>query len=302
MRLQWDMQSDAIVPAIHARLAGALGLAAEAYVALTVDDVALGWIDDARAARLADFDGVFEVRDRVVSFRLDVASLEARTEALDAVARALSAQGLLSPWRNERYAVAPAFGQPPLFFLERAAARYFGVRTYAAHINGLVRQATRDAMWIARRSTRKAIDPGMLDNLVGGGIAAGMSVHATCIKEAWEEAGITAAIARQVQAAGAVHICRTQPDGLQRETIFVNDLWLDVDFAPENKDGEVQAFRLVPMADVVQLIVSDERGDALTADASLVIVDCLMRHGALLPDAAEYLALEALRHPALDPA
>jgi 8-oxo-dGTP pyrophosphatase MutT (NUDIX family) len=294
------VRSDAIVPAIRARLAAALALAPGPYVAFRVSDVTVGWIDARRAERLAAFDGVFDLAERRIVFRQGIDDADARTEALDAVARVLSAEGLLSAWREERYAVAAAFADAPLFLLERAAARYFGIRTYAAHINGLVRQDARDAMWIARRSARKAIDPGMLDNMVGGGIAAGAGVQATCIKEAWEEAGVTAAIARQIQAAGAIHICRTQPDGLQRETIFVNDLWLDADFAPANKDGEVQAFRLVPLQDAVQLVVSDKREDAVTADASLVIVDCLMRHGALLPDARGYLALEALRHPPLD--
>ena len=48
----------------------------------------------------------------------------------------------------------------PVFELERAAARYFGVHTYAAHVNGLVRGERRRRMWLARRSATKAIDPG----------------------------------------------------------------------------------------------------------------------------------------------
>ncbi len=43
-------------------------------------------------------------------------------------------------------------------------------------------------MWIARRSPTKPIDPGMLDNLVGGGLAAGLTVAQTLVKEGWEEA------------------------------------------------------------------------------------------------------------------
>jgi len=38
------------------------------------------------------------------------------------------------------------------------------------------------------------IDPGMLDNLVGGGIAAGATVIDTVVREAWEEAGIRAEV------------------------------------------------------------------------------------------------------------
>ena len=145
-----------------------------------------------------------------------------------------------TPWR-------PQFGAPPWFELERAAARYFGIHTYAAHVNGLVRRDGEIAMWIARRSATKSIDPGMLDNLVAGGIAAGQSVASTVVKEAWEEAGIAAALAARAQPAGTVHICREQPDGLQRETIFVHDLWLPADFVPAGQDGEVVGHRLVSL-------------------------------------------------------
>ena len=49
--------------------------------------------------------------------------------------------------------------------LNRAsAARYFGVQTYAAHVNGLVRRGDDVEMWIARRSPTKSIDPGRLES------------------------------------------------------------------------------------------------------------------------------------------
>ena len=121
------------------------------------------------------------------------------TAALDRVARALAAEGRLTAWRDERYAVVPSFGAPPLFLLERAAARYFGVHTYAVHVNGLVRRDEDVGTWIARRSPTKAIDPGLLDNLVGGGIAAGQEIATTVVKEAWEEAGIAESLARQAR-------------------------------------------------------------------------------------------------------
>jgi hypothetical protein len=46
---------------------------------------------------------------------------------------------------------------------------------------------------------------------------------------------------------GAVEICRMQPDGLQRETIFVHDLWLPAESTPAGQDGEVVAHRLVTL-------------------------------------------------------
>jgi 8-oxo-dGTP pyrophosphatase MutT (NUDIX family) len=152
-------------------------------------------------------------------------------------------------------------------------------------------------MWLARRSDAKSIDPGMLDNLVGGGIAAEQTIAATVVKEAWEEAGLPAAIACLASPAGTVRICRGQPDGLHHETIFVHDLWLPDDFTPAGQDGEVVDHRLVTLPEAARLIAEDEGPDAVTADASLVIVDFLIRHGHIEPDAPLYETLDALRHP-----
>jgi 8-oxo-dGTP pyrophosphatase MutT (NUDIX family) len=283
--------------AIRNRLGAALAPPRQACRPLWVARHVAGWLDDARAARLAAMTDVFDLRSDGLSFVAGISDARARSLALERVARALEADGLLTAWRDERYAVAPELGAPPWFELERAAARFFGIYTYAAHVNGLVRRDTEVAMWIARRSPTKSIDPGMLDNLVGGGIASGQTVAAAVVKEAWEEAGIAASVAALAQPAGAVQICREQPDGLQRETIFVHDLWLPAEFVPACQDDEVVGHRLVPLSEVGSLIANDVGQDVVTADAALVMVDCLLRHGAIAHDASNYGALDALRHP-----
>ena len=48
-------------------------------------------------------------------------------------------------------------------------------------------------------------------------------------------------------------------------------------------------------------MTNDEGPDVVTADASLVIADWLLRRGMIAPDLPDYLALEALRHPPLQP-
>jgi len=295
------MIADGIVAAILARLARALAPPAGKYRPLRIERDIVGWLDPARMACLAVHADVFEAHAEGVRFAPGVASPGARTEALGRVAAALAAAGQLTAWRDERYAVVPGFGVAPLFLLERAAARFFGIHTYAAHVNGLVRRGDQASMWVARRSKDKAIDPGLLDNLVGGGIAAGQSVAETVIKEAREEAGIAASAAALAHPAGAVHIHREQPDGLQRETIFVHDLWLPADFVPAGQDGEVVDHRLVTLAEAARLIGHEDGPDVVTADAGLVILDCLLRHGAIAPDAPGYLALEQLRHPIMTP-
>ena len=283
--------------AILARLAPALAPPTRAVRPLRVGAATVGRLDDGRAAQLVGFPDVFEVGAESVSFRPGLGDEPSRTAAIATVTAFLASVGALTPWRNELYAVAPRFGAPPWFRLERAAARYFGVHTWAVHINGVAHTMQDAQMWFARRSPDKAIDPGMLDNLVGGGIAAGATLDDTLAKEAWEEAGIPAHLAARAAPTGAVHIWREQPDGLQSETIFVHDLWLPKDFLPANQDGEAVEHRLVPIDAAAQLIAMADGPDTVTADASLVVLDFLLRRGAIDPASPAIEALAALRHP-----
>ena len=55
--------------------------------------------------------------------------------------------------------------------------------------------------------------------------------------------------------------------------------------------------RQVDLAEAARLVSLREGPDLVTADASLVVLDALLRHGAIAADVPEYLALDALRHP-----
>jgi 8-oxo-dGTP pyrophosphatase MutT (NUDIX family) len=290
-------------PAILARLSQELAAPRGIYLPLRIENDVIGWVDEERAGVLLRFADVFHRRPSGitsgVAFNATLKSCAARTAALDRVVDVLAAEGRLSAWRGERYAIATHLSAPLLCLIERAAARFFGIRTHAAHVNGLVRGEP-TSMWLARRSPDKAIDPGMLDNLVGGGIAAGATVAATMVREAWEEAGIPADVAMTATPAGEVRVCRSQPDGLQRETIFTHDLSLPADFVPSNQDGEAVEHRLVSLSEAAALIANDRGSDVVTADAGLVILDFLLRHGAVDPDTPTYRALNALRCPSLE--
>jgi 8-oxo-dGTP pyrophosphatase MutT (NUDIX family) len=278
------------------RLGRALAAPAHACRPLRVESAVAGWLDDGRLARIAQFTDVFLVNSDGATFLSALRDERSRSEAMARVAVALAAEGALSKWRDELYAVAPTFGAPPWFRLERAAARYFGVHTWAMHINGVVGAATEATMWLARRSADKAIDPLHLDNLVGGGIAAGTTIADTIAREAWEEAGIPPALAAQAQPAGTLHIFRAQPDGLQSETIFAHDLWLTADFVPVNQDGEANEHRRVALAEAARLIALSSGRDTVTADASLVILDFLLRQGAVDPASSAFAGLRHLLH------
>ena len=293
---KWIAPTDAVA-SIAKRLGRVLAASTRQYEPFVAEGHIVGWIAPERVQRLAQWRDVFQPSRRGIELARGLATPEARTSALAVVARTLSGEGALTAWRDEPYAVSAHPNRAPLFELERSAARYFGIHTFAAHANGLVRDRERWQMWFARRSPTKAIDPGLLDNLVGGGIAAGSDAAATLVKEAWEEAGIAAELASRARPAGSVDICRDQPDGLQRETIHVYDLWLPADFVPANQDGEAVAHRLCAPDALLAVLASED----VTADASLVIVDFLIRSGHIAFDDPAFAALDALRHPPAKP-
>jgi 8-oxo-dGTP pyrophosphatase MutT (NUDIX family) len=283
--------------AIAQRLLRLFARAADAYVPLHVEGAVAGWITAARCRRLAAFADVFVVRAGSVSLDAALATPDLRTAALDRVTRELAREGALSAWRDERYAVGPDLAAAPWFLLERAAARYFGVHTWAVHGNGLVHHEGMMRMWLARRSHTKAIDPGMLDNLVGGGIAAGMAPRVALVKEAWEEAGLPEEHPAAAVAAGPLHIRRDTGDGLQRETILAYDLAVPTGFTPANQDGEAIEHRLVALPEAARLIALGAGSDQVTPDASLVILDALARLGILDPQGEAMAVLRMLAAP-----
>ncbi len=180
--------------------------------------------------------------------------------------QALADEGVITGWRDESYDIEG------LFRIERAAVRAFGLPSLAVHVNGIAHGG--GALWIARRSKSKPVDPGMLDNLVGGGVGAGFTPEQVLVKEAWEEAGIESALARTATRGGTIRILREVPEGVQSETILVHDLALPPGFTPRNQDGEVAEFRLVPAEELSALLRDDGE---FTYDARLVTLDCLPR-------------------------
>ena len=281
--------------AIARRLAPLLAPPQDRQLPLRVDGAVAGWIAPERVARLVRFDDVFAIVADEVAFTALLDSADARSEALARVARTLATEGALSPWRDERYAVGPAFDAPPWFLLERAAARYFGIHSWAVHGNGLVLDGTELRMWFARRSPTKAIDPGMLDNLVGGGVPAGFRLRDAFVKEAWEEAGLRDAVACAATPVGTLQIVRDTDGGLFRESIVVYDIALNRDDIPANQDGEAIEHRCVSLTEAARLIALTEGADQVTPEASLVVLDALVRHGAVDPEGAAARVLRSMR-------
>ncbi|CAB3676177.1 hypothetical protein R8871_02288 [Paraburkholderia graminis C4D1M] len=266
---------------------------AHAHLPFWIDAEQVGWIRSDDVRLLARWPDVFEIDDARVKLAPAFNTVDLRSAALGSVIGALAADGRIPGWRNETYAIRNAFDARPLAYIERAASRFFGTMTYAVHLNGVVEYADGGApgLWIARRSDTKATDPGMLDNVVAGGIGWGFSVETTIVKECWEEAGIPEEIAVRAVAGRTAYVLQSLPEGTQAEQIFIYDLALPADFAPRNQDGEVGEHRLARIDEVARWI---EEG-AMTVDASLATLDCLLRRRWIDEEACQ--GIEALFTP-----
>lgn len=212
-----------------------------------------------------------------------------RDAALAAMNAALRAQGWVKAWRDELFAICePATGRP-LAQTERAASRFWGTLTLGAHANGYVADARGRPthLWVAQRALTKATDPGLRDNLVGGGVPQGQTPHETLVREGWEEAGLTPAQMAPARLGRVLRLHREIPEGLQLEDLHSFDLALPPGLVPQNQDGEVAGFECLPVADALALAASG----AMTVDAELVTLDFALRHRLLPAAQTELLAL-----------
>lgn len=238
-------------------------------VRLIIDDQPVGWLNAASAEQLAT------IADARASLHGSTLFLRAgeqhddRSLILQTWMQQLHAAGTVQNWRDEAMTLQLA-GQP-FFSIERAAFRTLGLHTQSVHMNGWVATPEGMQLWVAERSHHKFVDPGKLDNLVGGGQAAGETPVQALAREAWEEAGLI--FHRIPRPSGYLHIQRHIPEGIQDETIAVHDCFLPIYFTAVNQDGEVAHAGTMPLDDVLPLLL----GHRFTWDASLVILFGLLR-------------------------
>ncbi len=249
-----------------------------------------GWMRHTFAERLRAFPKVFAVTESRVWIAPDLDSPETRARQLAAVGAELCQAGDLPPPRGELFPVLPRWSGAPLASLDRAWVTYFGLPAYGVHLNGYVKGADGPRqMWIARRALGKMTYPGQLDNLVAGGQPVGLGLFENMLKECAEEADIPASLARGMCAVGQVTYAMEVAEGLKQDTLFCFDLALPPEFEPNNTDGEVDSFQLMPIGDAAG-IVRDSFD--FKFNCSLVVIDFLLRHGFLTPDAEpDYAAL-----------
>ncbi len=211
----------------------------------------------------------FALVDSRLVMRDDSLDAAERTARLHDAALRLRDAGWLRGWRDEPLDVRAAPDAPPLAVIERAACRTLGIATTAVHLNAF---AGDGRIWVARRAAHKQIDPGLLDNLVGGMVPAGEDEQTALAREAMEEAGLDIS-GWPLQRGGRIRFTRPVPEGFQVEDVQVFDATLPPQARPRNRDGEVAEIECRDVPAVVAAIEHEE----FTLEAALVTLDALLR-------------------------
>ncbi|MCB1803119.1 MAG: DUF4743 domain-containing protein [Gammaproteobacteria bacterium] len=271
----------------------------EVFLPWRIDESVVGWLRPAFAGELSRYGDVFTREAGGIELHAGLRGFGPRSEALDSVAQDLAARGVTPLYMGEPYAVTASGRDAAACVVDRAAAAYFGVRSFGQHLNGFVRRRDGIHMWLGRRARDRLLFPGALDNMVAGGLPHAVSLVDNLVKECAEEADVPADLARSAVAVGALSYNRVAKRGLRRDVLYCYDLELPDDFVPRNTDGEVEEFCLLPIEEVAA-IVRDT--DEFKLNCNLVVIDFLIRHGLVDPQSAEYLDLVlGLRQPLLVP-
>ena len=246
-----------------------------------VDNERVGSVDEEHLSALQPWGRWLELRAQAVVL---TAAPSERDAVFTEMNHRLREQGLIRAWRDEPFPLlCPRTGAVRAVF-ERASARFWGTLTLGAHCNGWV--ANEDGkparMWIARRSLTKATDPGLLDNIIGGGVPHGQTPHETLVREGFEEAGLSPAQMARAVPGRVIELDRDVPEGRQFERLHVFDLQLLETECPVNQDGEVAEVGLWSIHHTCAAAATDE----MTVDAALVTLDFLLRRQLLAPPEA----------------
>ena len=270
--------------------------APDRVVPLVAGGERIGLLRRDNAEALRRFPQVFAVGDDRVEL-VAPGDADAISRAVDQVVDALVAEKHIPKTRSETFDVAPRWGAPPLFRLDRGAVPFFGTRAYGVHLNGYRRDGTGLALWVGHRAADKRVAPNKLDNLVAGGIGNSHGLAETLVKEADEEAMIPPELIARAVPAGAVAYRMETTLGIRDDVLFVYDLEVPEDFVPQNRDGEFSGFALMPAIAVLECI---RNSFDFKFNVNLVILDFAVRHGILQPDDPEYLAVATGLHRRLD--
>ncbi|MBF0255065.1 MAG: DUF4743 domain-containing protein [Gammaproteobacteria bacterium] len=270
----------------------------EDFVPFWVADQALGRLRPELAQRLLDWPQVFVTAGAGIGLHPRLIDYASRSQAVAEVLQSLAESGEQAPLLGEPYPVTAQHRHQALLEIDRSAASLFGLQTFGQHLNGYVRDGKELLMWIGRRAADRHLFPGKLDQMVAGGLPAGLSTEDNLRKECHEEAGIKPELAAQARPVGLVSYNLDTKKGYKYDILYCYDLALPKDFHPVCTDGEVAEFILLPLTEVADILLET---DDFKPNCALVIIDFFLRQGLIGPDHPEYLRLNLGLRPAMSP-
>ena len=110
-------------------------------------------------------------------------------------------------------------------------------------------------------------------------------------------AAIPEELIRRAVPVGAVSYRMETDLGIRDDVLFVYDLELPAGFVPQNRDGEIVDFALMPAESVLERV---RTSDDFKFNVNLVILDFAVRHGLLQVEDPEYLDVASGLYRPLD--
>lgn len=235
----------------------------------------VGWVSPELAQALTFRPRDFHFDRDGVALAARLRSPGTRSQAMAEALPTLAAGGFLRI-RQEAFDVRETSAGRPLAMLDRGALPAFGVMSQGVHVNGLVRRADGLHVWVGVRARDKAVAPGQLDNIVAGGIPAGLSPAECLVKEAAEEASLPPGLAAAARPAGRVSYVMANAEGLRRDVLHCYDLDIPEGVIPVPGDDEVERFELWP---ATRLLEAVRETGTVKFNVNLVLIDLFLREG-----------------------
>ena len=185
----------------------------------------------------------------------------------------------LRRWANEEFPLYSSAGEHVLN-LDGCGVDMFGIVNYSVHLIAWVMTAEGIKIWVPRRATTKMSFPGMLDNTVGGSLAAGEKPIDGIVRECEEEICLDPTYTRaNIRACGTNSFQLTVTDLLepacQHQVQYLYEMELRQDIVPKIGDGEVGELNLLSLEELSRAMASGE----VKLTCNMTYIAFLIRHG-----------------------
>ena len=265
---------------------------AAGFIPFMLENQCIGLVRSAFARALANYPQAFEVTDEFITLDSSLQTPQQRNRIIAEVVQALIDDGVVGYSLDEPYPVK-GHNNEVFFVIDRALVPFMGFRSFGQHINGYVNRPGGLHLWIGTRACDRRIFPGMLDNMVAGGLPHGLSLQENLVKECHEEAGMPEKLALQAKPVSAITYNAISEKGYKPDTLYCYDIELSEEFTPENTDGEVEKFELLRVTDVISKV---RQGGLFKPNCNLVLIDFFARHGLLDAQEPEFLEIQQGLH------